>query len=160
MRTVYISYSTPEEQVIALRLQALGTASGLAVFIPAVFTRMPGYQTLGVDTSFQLDYAQLVVAIALTDIRAAFMHDVERARLLGRPTVIFASCTTQGALRASYPFANIVAVDAQNPIGLDVQINNALGLQAPGGEKALLFGFIMVAVGLILLDGATPRLPR
>ncbi len=62
---VYLSYGHASEQVVALRLQALGTAHGLTVFVPPPFSRAESYDWHMSDSIGKLKLAQTVIAIVL-----------------------------------------------------------------------------------------------
>lgn len=157
---VYINYSSPEEQVIALRLQSLGTACGISVIVPAVFSRQPAYAGIATDFSAQVDFAQLVFGIALSDISRGFLRDMDRARQLFRPTAIFASPTTSEALRRSYPAMHVAVIDPADALSTSLQVNNVLNFLATNpGERSFLLGFTLLAAGLIVMNHNTPRLP-
>jgi len=60
---VFISYGDPSDQVTALRLQALGTANGLRVYVPPAYTRQGLATLLDPDAAQKLNEADAVLGV-------------------------------------------------------------------------------------------------
>jgi hypothetical protein len=148
---VFVNFSSPREQVLALRLQALGSASGISVQLPQIFARQPGFELVPPQPTPTVAFAQLVIGIALNEVSQGFAVDMECARQTGRPTVVFAGPQTAGKLQQAYP-NGVVVVDPNDSTTLEVHLANVINqVAAQQRDRVLLKGFALLAVGLILV---------
>jgi len=148
---VFVNFSSPHEQVLALRLQALGSASGISVQIPQVFTRQPGFELVRPQPTPTVAFSQLVIGIALREISQGFAVDMEYAKQTSRPILVFAGPLTAGKLQQDYP-NGVVIVDPNDSATLETHLARVINqVAAQQRDRVLLKGFALLAVGLILV---------
>ena len=146
----YITFSTPAEQIQALRLQSLGTANSFAVAVPGLPSRMPsGLHSVYAPT--ELTSASMVIGIATEEISSAFMNDLRFSRN-PEGLRIFASPRIAMSLEPHYPAAVIRVGD---PIA-----GITAGFTSPSDSPVLKLNhpnpavraFLLLAAGMIELS--------
>jgi hypothetical protein len=60
---VFISYGGADDQVTALRLQALGAVNGLTVYVPPAYTRQQVEQFLDPEASQKLRDSEVILGV-------------------------------------------------------------------------------------------------
>jgi len=149
---VFISYGCAEDQVTALRVQAIAEASGIEVYCPPLFTRKQceappqGFDVFGVQIAWDwrdfMAGADAVLAIAGHGATQVFMDELSEARRLNKPIKLeyAIKCIPQlvPGLSAELTFENCRRVEALAPpstVKLDaarISQLNALGWIASG----------------------------
>lgn len=152
-RSVYISYGRQEDQVVALRLQALGTAHGLTIFVPPPFTREPNF-AFGTSTAMmKLQASNIVIAIALAAPSSVQLHEIMTAKLTYKQLFILASpLVAQWGLSDELK-PHVIRLDPANPGSAEQEIiTRVRSLLMDQENSTILLGLLTVAVGLMLLS--------
>lgn len=149
---VYISYGTAVEQVTALRLQALATVNGLAVYVPPASTRTDSGPARELDPSSvrQLAESDVVLGVTTIGLSEACRLELNYGPNLGKRTIILAGPTLAQSFIPQFP-GSVVTVDPQNPGAAEQEIVRYLSefrLQKESSQALLALG--TVALGLLI----------
>jgi hypothetical protein len=155
---VFISYGNAADQVTALRLQALGGASGLTVFVPPAYTRAPSQVLVEPEIQQRLSDADVVLGfIGSLGISRACNDELGIGRALGKNMIVMAHPPFDAVLEPSFG-QSIVQIDPANPHESERFIVQHLNkLSASQNAKLALLALSTLALGLILLAPADSR---
>ncbi|MBI4903043.1 MAG: hypothetical protein HY820_05370 [Acidobacteria bacterium] len=149
---VFISYGDAADQLTALRLQALGAANGLTVFVPPAHTR----QAALVDptASQKLSDAEVVLGFVGNGIGEACRQELNTAMALRKSMIIM--CYPPLAQQLQRYFGqNVVEIDAANPDQSEIGIVQHLKqIDAQQNAKKALLALGTLVLGLLILAPA------
>jgi hypothetical protein len=150
---VFISYGDVEDQVTALRLQALGAVNGLTVYVPAVHTRQGMPTLIDPEASQKLHRAEVVLGVVGAGLTEACRQELNTGLALHKNMIVMVH--PEFAQLQSYFGSNLVVVDPANPDQAEhgiVQYLKALNAQQTAKTALLAMGTL--ALGLLLLAPA------
>ena len=146
---VFISYGDREDQVTALRLQALGAASGLTVFVPPAFTRK-GAQPLRAAASQKLSEAEVVLGVVRDVVSEACRQELNLGTSLGKNMIVMASPVVAPQLK-SFLGPNVLIVDPGRPDQAETGIVQYLAtVDAQQKAKTAMLFLGTLALGLLI----------
>jgi hypothetical protein len=149
---VFISYGDVEDQVTALRLQALGAVNGLTVYVPPVHTRRVP-TLLDPEASQKLHRAEVVLGVVGTGLTEACRHELNTGLALHKNMIVMVH--PEFAQLQSNFGSNLVVVDPANPDRAEHGIVQYLkALDAQQTAKTALLAMGTLALGLLLLATA------
>ncbi len=111
---VFISYGSADDQVTALRLQALGAVNGLAVFVPPVDTRQHPVTVLPQEIRQQLAEADVILGVVGTGFEEACRQEINTGITLRKSMMVMCNQEFEKTLRPHFS-ANLVVIDPANP---------------------------------------------
>jgi hypothetical protein len=85
---VFISYGDAADQVTALRLQALGAAHGLTVYVPPAHTRQEAQSLLGPTASQKLSDAEVVLGFIGNGLSEACRQELNTGMELHKNMIV------------------------------------------------------------------------
>jgi hypothetical protein len=152
---VFISYGALPDQVTALRLQALGSAHGLTLYVPPAHTRN-GYSSVFDSTSqVKLVESEVVLGVLGAGLSEMCRQELNVALQMRKNVMVMASAGLATGLAGTFS-SNLVIIDPANPGAAEQRIVQWLaGLhgQQQGAKNAFL-ALGVLAVGLVLLSTA------
>ena len=150
---VFISYGDVEDQVTALRLQALGAVNGLTVYVPPVHTRQSVSTLLDPEASQKLHRAEVVLGVVGARLTEACRQELNTGLQLHKNMIVMVH--PEVATRLSSFGTNLVVVDPANPDQAEHGIVQYLkALDAQQTAKTALLAMGTLALGLLLLAPA------
>jgi len=153
---VFISYGEIEDQVTALRLQALGAVNGLTVYVPPAFTRQTVPALLEAETAQKLYEADVVLGVVRSGLSEACRQELN-AGFTRRTNMIVMSDPMFVQDLQSYFGSNVVEIDPDNPAQAELGIVGHLkALNAQQSATTALIALGTIALGLFILAPA-PR---
>jgi hypothetical protein len=148
---VFISYGNADDQVTALRLQALGAVNGLTVYVPPVHTRQVAL--LDPEASQKLHRAEVVLGVVGAGITEACRQELNTGLALHKNMIVMVD--PEFAHLQSYFGSNLVIVDPANPDQAEHGIVQYLkAVDAQQTVKTALLAMGTLALGLLLLAPA------
>jgi hypothetical protein len=81
---VFISYGDAADQVNSLRLQALGSANGLTVYVPPVYTRQGQATSLDPEAGQKLHGADVILGVVSSGLTESCRQELNAAWPSGR----------------------------------------------------------------------------
>lgn len=149
---VFISYGNAGDQATALRLQALGSVNGLAVYVPPAYTRQGVAKLIDPESAKKLSEAEVILGVIGATVAEACRLELNTATTLRKDMLIMASPQSASLLEAYFP-SNLVVIDPANPERTEREI--VQHLRAVNTEKkaqqallalgTLAFGLLMFA---------------
>jgi hypothetical protein len=151
---VFISYGSLPDQVTALRLQALGTAHGLTLYVPPAHTRS-GYSPIFDSTSHaRLAESEVVLGVLGAGFSEMCRQELNIGLQTSKNVMVMASPFVAASLVGMFG-PNLVIIDPANPGEAEQRIVQWLrGLHAQQSAKNALLALGVLAVGLVLLSTA------
>lgn len=151
---VFISYGDVEDQITALRLQALGAVNGLTVYVPPVHTRHGALTLLGTETGEKLNQAEVVLGVIGAGLTEACRQELNTGLALRKNMIVMSHPAFAPQLQP-YFGSNLVVMDPANPDQVEVGILRHLkALDAQQTAKTALLALGTLALGLLLLAPA------
>jgi len=148
---VYIAYGRAEDQVTALRLQALGAVNGLTVYVPAAHTRVSPSEVMDEASARKLRESDVVLGVVETGLSESCRQELNMGVELNKPTIIMAAPPSAGQLERLFP-GRVVVMDPNNPTQAATEIVAHLkqAHMQQGTEKTFL-ALGAIALGLFVL---------
>jgi len=147
---VFISYGDAADQVTALRLQALGAANGLRIYVPPAYTRQGLAALLDPDAAQKLNDAEVVLGVVGAGLSEACRQELN-AGMAQRKHMIVMSYPEFAPQLHPYFGPNLVVIDPDSPDGAEISIVQYLKTidAQQNAKKALLF-LGTLALGLLI----------
>ena len=151
---IFISYGDTADQVTALRLQALGVANGLTIYVPPAHTRQDSPAFLDPNGGQRLKEAEVVLGLIGNGISEACRQELNTSRTLGKNMIIMSHPHLAAQLRP-YFGPNLVVIDPVNPAESESGIVQHLKqIDAQQNAKNALLALGTLALGLLILAPA------
>jgi hypothetical protein len=148
---VFISYGDIDDQVTALRLQALGAVNGLTVYVPPAYTRRAAPSLLDADAGQKLNEAEVVLGVVGAGLTEACWLELNAGVSLGKHMIVMSSPLFATQLQP-YFGANLVVIDPANPVNAEIGIVGYLKtIEAQHGAKNALLALGTLALGLLIM---------
>jgi hypothetical protein len=154
---VFISYGDSADQMVALRLQALGAVHGLTIYVPPVWLRQERRAVPGdADVQEKLKHADAVLAWISSNMTAACQHETTFAASSGKSLLVLAPASVP-RVKANFP-THWVEVDPSDPSQTENRLAECVArLGAKASEKSALLALGALALGMSLLPAAVGR---
>ena len=147
---VFISYGDAEDQVTALRLQALGAVNGLTVYVPPAHTRRGAPALLDPGLTQKLKDAEVLLGVIGTGLSEACRLELNLGTALHKHMIVMSYPMFVEDLRPFFG-SNLVVIDPENPHLAELGIVQYLkALDAQQGAKTALLFLGTIALGLLL----------
>lgn len=146
---IFLSYGDVNDQLLALRLQALGAANGLTLYVPPTHTRR-GTSVADPQVMQKLIDAGGVLGLVSSGLSEACSRELNAALAASKNLIAMASAQFHGALQASFQ-DQLVLMDASHPEESERAIVQRFR-QNDGGNA--LIGLGTLVLGLMLLAPA------
>ena len=154
MMQVFISYGNVEDQVTALRLQALGAVNGLTVYVPPAHTRQGMPTLLDPDAREKLQRAEVVLGVVGAGLTEACRQELNAGLALRKNMIVMVHPESAPQLQSSFG-PHLVVVDPAHPDRAEHGIVQYLkALDAQQTAKTALLAMGTLALGLLLLAPA------
>ncbi len=151
---VFISYGDAADQVTALRLQALGAANGLTVYVPPAYTRQGAQALLDPVTSQKLSDAEVVLGFVGNTLSEACRQELNTGLALRKNMIVMAYPHIAEQLQP-YLSRHLVVVDPANPDQSEIGIVEHLRqIEAQQNAKKALLALGTLVLGLLILAPA------
>lgn len=149
---VFISYGDAGDQVTALRLQALGTANGLTIYVPPAYTRPGVLGFLDPDAGQRLDESEIVLGVVGAGLTVACNQELS-VSIAGRKKMVVMSYPPFEAELKPVFGSNLVVIDPLNPGAAEAGIMKYLTTidDAQKTERTALLALGTLALGLLIL---------
>lgn len=148
---VFISYGGAADQVTALRLQALGAANGLLVYVPPAYTRQEPHTNSSTNELELLQASDVVLGCISDRLSEACRQELNAAQELQKDMIVMAYPEAAQAL-ASYLAGELIVVDPLRPDQSETDIVRYLRqIQAEQAAKQALMALGTLALGLMIL---------
>lgn len=147
---VFVSYSSADDQVTALRLQTLAAAHGLQVYVPPAHTRLR--QSGGNAWDQVLRQSDLVLAVITGSLAPGAQRELELAA--GLKKKVLPIVTVESALSSPVVqrFPQAFYLDPMNPAAIENDIIGYLNqLNWEKQQTKALIALSVLAIGLLLL---------
>src|SRR5437763_14769932 len=149
--SVFVSYSSPEDQTAALRLQTLAsTRPELRVYVPPVSTRSRRGAPTGTDLH-ALNDSKYVLAIISGALPPAMRQELAVAQRLGKiivPIVVRGRATVNGI----EPGQEVFYLDPFNPLETETRIINYVSSAVPGkSNQKTMTALVLLLLGMLIL---------
>jgi hypothetical protein len=145
----FISYSTADDQIIALRLQTLAAVSGMTVYVPPATTRQVWGGVLVPEVQKELQESDVVLAVIMENPAQSALTEMNIAVTSGKLLIPIVG----GSVPAEYysQFPQYFVVNQTDPSDTERRIVTFLnGKQKSDAVKAgLLLGTLAVALVLL-----------
>jgi hypothetical protein len=149
---VFISYGASADQVTALRLQALGAAHGLIVYVPPAWTRQGFAPNYDADAQAKLVETDVVLGVLGTGLTETCRQELNMGLTLKKNMIVMASPHLAPGLGSTFG-SNLVLIDPQDPGAAERAIVEHLkGMHTQQSAKNALLALGMLTVGLTLLS--------
>lgn len=147
---VFISYGALPDQVTALRLQALGAAHGLIVYVPPAYTRQGFAPVHHADAQAKLMETDVVLGVLGTGLTETCRQELNTGLTLKKNMIVMASPHLAPGLGATFG-ANLVLIDPQDPGATERAIVEHLtGMHTQQNTKnARALGLLTVGLALL-----------
>lgn len=150
---IFLSYGEAADQVTALRLQALGTANGLTIYVPPAHTRR-GAPLTDAQTLQKLAQAEIVLGVVTGGLAEACRQELNTAMTLGKNLIVMTSLQFYDDLQPVFS-KNLVLVDPEQPADSERGIVQHLKqIDAQNDAKKALLALGTLVLGLMLLAPA------
>jgi hypothetical protein len=148
---VFISYGASPDQVTALRLQALGAAHGLTVYVPPAYTRQGFAPIYDAASQVKLAESDVVLGVLGTGLTETCRQELNTGLTLKKNMIVMASPHLAPGLGATFG-SNLVLIDPQDPGAAERAIVEHLkGMHAQQSSKNALLALGLLTAGLVLL---------
>ena len=150
---VFISYSTADDQIVALRLQTLAVVSmeDVTVYVPPAFTRHSFNGMLNPVVAHQLRESDVVLAVMIHNPAQSAVDEMNLALHEQKPLIPLISPSVSSDSYASFPH---FLLDPSDPSKAEADIVRHLAtLPRPGnGWNKPLLALCTLALGMILVS--------
>jgi|SRR5438874_2715510 len=151
---IFISYGSTDDQVTALRLQALAAVNGLSVYVPPAHTRQPSISAISPEPAQILHESDVVLGVIGTRFSDAGSQELNAALALGKPTIVMTGPALAAQLGATFG-ANLIVIDPARPDQAEFGIVERLkAMDVEQNTKKALIALGTLALGLLIF---TPR---
>jgi hypothetical protein len=151
---VFISYGNPEDQVTALRLQALGVVNGLSIYVPPAFTRRQPGSTNAPEVADQLSKADVVLGLIGWGFSEACQVELDAAAGAGKNLIVMSNPALGIQLNESLAVSH-VPIHPGNLVETERLILQRLNqMRMAKDESTALIGLGTIALGLLVLANA------
>jgi hypothetical protein len=151
---IFISYGALHDQVTALRLQALGAAHGLIVYVPPAYTRQGFAPIHDADAQAKLVEADVVLGVLGTGLTETCRQELDMGLSLKKNMIVMASPHLAKGLGAVFG-SNLVLIDPHDPGASERAIVEHLkGVHTQQSAKNALVALGLLTAGLVLLGSA------
>ena len=150
---VFISYGDAGDQVMALRLQALGAVNGLTVYVPPAFTRQGIPAPLDPDTGRKLNEAEFVLGVVGAGLTAACRQEL-RASVDFKKNMLVMTYPASAPEPQRIFGQNLFVIDPANPGAAEVGIVQYLKTIDAQSARTTLVALGALAFGLLILAHA------
>jgi len=150
---VFVSYSSRNDQVTALRLQTLAAAHGLQVYVPPASTRSGGFRTTGDGMERAVQQSDVLLAVITGALTPAVQGELETAARLNKP--VLPIVTVRAVLQSPFlrQFQQAVYLDPSNPGEAEAHLVQALNqMKIQKQNKQVLIALTALVIGLLLLS--------
>jgi hypothetical protein len=146
----FISYSTAEDQIIALRLQTLAAVSGMTVYVPPATTRQTWTGVLVPEVQKQLTESSVVLAVIMHNPTQSAVTEMNTAVRDGKLLIPIVGNRVPPEQYAT--FRPHFVVNPQDPSQTELEIVNYLKgrQQADAAKTGLVLGTLAIALLLLL----------
>jgi len=149
---VFISYGAMADQVTALRLQALGAAHGLTVYVPPAYTRRGFAPINDAPAQVKLVETDVVLGVLGTGLTETCRQELNLGLTLKKNMIVMASPHLAVGLGSTFG-SNLALIDPQNPGAAEQAIVEHLkGMHTQQSAKNALLALGLLTVGLVLLS--------
>lgn len=149
---VFISYGSLPDQVTALRLQALGAAHGLIVYVPPAYTRHGFAPVHDANAQAKLVETDVVLGVLGTGLTETCRQELNTGLTLKKTMIVMASPRLAPGLGSTFG-SNLVLIDPQDPGAAERTIVEHLaGMHTQQSTKDALLALGLLTVGLSLLS--------
>jgi hypothetical protein len=149
---VFISYGSLPDQVTALRLQALGTAHGLTIYVPPAHTRSGISPIFDSNSQTKLVESEVVLGVLGTGLGEMCRQELNIGLQMHKSVMVMASPHVAAGLVDTFG-SNLIVINPANPGEAERTIVQWLtGLHAQQGAKNALLALGVLVVGLVLLS--------
>lgn len=148
---VFVSYGAAQDQVTALRLQALGTVNGLFVYVPPAHTRRGPATLIDTKSAEELSKSDVVLGVIGTELTESCRQELNLGLASRKSMIVLAHPQSAPALEP-YFRQNLVLLDPRSPELAEhgiVEYLKAIHEQQTAKNALLALG--MLTVGLMLL---------
>jgi hypothetical protein len=140
------------DQVTALRLQALGAAHGLTVYVPPAYTRQGFSPIYDAPAQSKLAESDVVLGVLGAGLTETCRQELNMGLTLKKDMIVMASPGLAAVLGSTFG-SNLVLIDPQNPGAAEQGIVEHLkGMHSQQSAKNALLALGLVALGLVLLS--------
>lgn len=147
---IFISYGSTDDQVTALRLQALAAVNGLSVYVPPVHTRQSSVAGLFPESEQVLRESDVVLGVIGTRFSEACSQELNVGLALGKPTLVMAGPTVAAQLQPPLG-ANLIVIDPARPDQAEFGIVERLkAMDVEQNTKKALIALGTLALGLLI----------
>jgi hypothetical protein len=151
---VFISYGAMADQVTALRLQALGAAHGLTVYVPPAYTRQGFAPIQDAPSQTNLVETDVVLGVLGAGLTETCRQELNTGLTLKKDMIIMASPLLADGLASAFS-SNLVLIDPSNPGVAEQKIVEHLkGLHTQQSGKNAILALGLLALGLVILSTA------
>lgn len=151
---VFVSYGDAADQVTALRLQALGAANGLSVYVPPAYTRQDPSVPLGPEAAQKLQETDVILGVVSSGLADSCWQELQTGLTLRKNMIIMSDPAFASRLRPHF-LSKLVLIDPAKPDEAETGIVLYLKtLEAQQSAKAALLALGTLALGLLLLAPA------
>ena len=151
---VFISYGDAADQVTALRLQALGAANGLTVYVPPAHTRQGAQDFLDPNAGQKLSDAEVVLGFIGNGLSEACRQELNTGMALRKNMIVMSYPHLEAQLQRHFG-PNLVVIDPANPDQSEFGIVHHLKqIDARQNAKKALLALGTLALGLLILAPA------
>ena len=151
---VFISYGDAQDQVTALRLQALGAVNGLTVYVPPAHTRNGASTLLDPGAAQKLNESEVVLGVVGAGLSEACRQELKTGLALQKHMIVMSYPMFVPALQPDFG-SSLVIVDPDNPDSAETGIVRYLkALNAQQSAKTALMALGTLALGLLILAPA------
>lgn len=151
---VFISYGDFSDQVTALRLQALGAANGLTVYVPPAHTRQGAAELLDPGASQKLNEAEVMLGFIGNGLSEACRQELNTGMTLGKNMIVMSYPKFASVLQP-YFGQNLVVIDPVAPDRSELGIVQHLGqINGQQSAKRALLALGTLVLGLLILAPA------
>jgi hypothetical protein len=157
---VYLSYGSIQDQVTALRLQALGAVNGLSVYVPPAYTRESAGPIVDRKAQQELLTSDVVLGVVGAELTAACRGELDQGLSLKKHVIVLSHPAWESELRQNFA-GNLVIVDPRNPDLAEHSIVSWLkDVEAQKNTKTALVALATVTLGLILFSAESSTRAR
>ncbi len=149
---VFISYGALPDQVTALRLQALGAAHGLTVYVPPAYTRQGFAPIYDPDAQAKLAETEVVLGVLGAGLTETCRQELSMGLTLKKNMVVMASPHLAPGLGTTFG-SNLVLIDPVDPGATErAMVEHLKGMHTQQSAKDALLALGLLTVGLVLLS--------
>jgi hypothetical protein len=151
---VFISYGDADDQVTALRLQALGAVNSLTVYVPPAHTRRGATALLDPESAQKLKDSDVLLGVISAALSEACRQELSAGLGLRKHMIVMSYPESAPVLQLHFA-SNLVTIDPDNPGAAEIGIVQHLkALNAEQAAKTALLALGTLALGLFILAPA------